>query len=414
MALHGTNQELGRPYNRRIVLEAVRRDAPISRADIARSVGLTAQTVSTITAELEAAGLVTLARDQRVRRGQPAQMLSLNPAGAYALGIQLTPGLARAALVNLVGDIVAHKVEVLKDDRPETIFSTVAGLKRSLAAGPFRGRLLSVGVAMPGPFGVEPLSFVGPTTLERLKGLAVRDRIAAGTGLPVFIGLDSATGAMGEHLRGAGRRFKNFFYLHFGAGLGGSFVRDGEVMGGTHGNAGEIGHLPVVPGGDLCPCGNRGCLERYVSLDALGRWLVAHAVRGEIGRLAAARHPKLLAWVAEVTPVLRRTILSIENLFDPECIVMGGMAPPELVRLLAEACHPLLPSLGNYEGRTSERLIASSIGADAALLGAGVMALERLLSPRQAGEFGKGRTPRDCVLELIAAAKSAPARRSAS
>ena len=412
MALHGTNQELGRPHNRRIVLEAVRRHAPISRADIARAVGLTAQTVSTITSELETAGLVTMARDHRVRRGQPAQMLSLNATGAYALGVQLTPGLARAALVDLNGDIVGCQEQELADDSPEAIFAAVARMKRSISAGAARHRLLGLGVAMPGPFGVEPMSFVGPTTLERLKGLAVRDRIAAGTGLPVFIDIDSSTGAMGEHLRGAGRGLKNFFYLYFGVGLGGSFVRDGAVKGGTHGNAGEIGHLPMVPDGDPCACGNRGCLERYVSLEALRRWLLAHGVkdkRADLGKLARAKHPALMAWIGEVAPVLRRTIVMIENLFDPEAIVIGGMAPPELIALLIKACHPLLPSLGNYGGRTSDRLLVSTVGADAALQGAGVLALNRLLSPR-----GEDAATRDCVIDLIETARSAGLRSKAS
>ena len=407
MALRGTNQELGRPFNRRIVLEAVRRHAPVSRAEIARTVGLTAQTVSTISGELESAGLVTMMRDNRVRRGQPPQLLSLNASGAYALGVQLTPGLARAALVDLVGDIVAREEQELADDGPETVFSAVARMKRSISAGASRHRLLGLGVAMPGPFGVEPMSFVGPTTLERLKGLAVRDRIAAGTGLPVFIDIDSSTGAMAEHLRGAGRQLKNFFFLYFGVGLGGSLVRDGEVMGGTHGNAGEIGHLPMVPDGDPCPCGNRGCLERYVSLEALRRWLLARGVRdkrADIGKLARARHPALLAWIDEVAPVLRRTVVVIENLFDPEAIVIGGMAPPELVGLLIAACQPLLPSLGNYGVRTSERVLCSTVGADGALLGAGALALDRLLSPQ-------ARPSRDCVLDLIETAR-APALRS--
>lgn len=411
MPLIGTNQELGRPYNRRIVLEAVRRLGPISRADIARTVGLTAQTVSTLAGELESAGLVTMMRDNRVRRGQPAQLLTLNAPGAYALGVQLTPGLARAALVDLTGEIVARQEQELPDDSPETIFAAVATMRQTFPARASRQRLLGLGVAMPGPFGVEPMSFVGPTTLERLKGLAVRDRIAAGTGLPVFIDIDSATGAMGEHLRGAGQSLKNFYYLYLGAGLGGAFVSDRTVMGGTHGNAGEIGHLPIIPEGDLCPCGNRGCLERYVSLEALRTWLRLNGVkdkRPDIAKLARTRHPEVLSWIANVAPLLRRAIVMIENLFDPEAIVIGGLAPSELIALLIEACQPLLPSLGNYGGRTTERLLASVIGADAALQGAGVMALDRLLSPR-----GEDAQRRDCVLDLIELARTQPRRRTA-
>lgn len=412
MALLGTNQELGRPHNRKVVLEAIRLHGPVSRAEIARAVGLTAQTVATIASELEAAGLVTKTRDNRARRGQPAQMLQPNDAGAYALGVQLTTGLARAALVDLSGDIIRREEDELPDDSPEAIFAAVARMKRSLNSAAVQHRLLGLGVAMPGPFGVEPMSFVGPTTLERLKGLAVRDRIVAGTGLPVFIDIDSSTSAMGEHLRGAGRGLKNFYYLYFGAGLGGSFLRDGAVMGGTHGNAGEIGHLPVVADGDPCPCGNRGCLERYLSLEALKRWLRAHGVqdrRASLGTLVRTQHPALMSWVGQVTPLLRRTIVMIENLFDPEAIIIGGMAPAQLIQLLIASCQPLLPSLGNYGGRSNERLLVGQLGADAALLGAGVLALDRLLSPR-----GQDMAEHDSIVELIEAARIAPPRKRAS
>ena len=95
-------------------------------------------------------------------------------------------------------------------------------------------------------------------------------------------------------------------------------------------------------------------------------------------------------------------------MFDPEAIVIGGLAPSELIALLIEACQPLLPSLGNYGGRTTERLLASVIGADAALQGAGVLALDRLLSPR-----GEDAQRRDCVLDLIELARTQPRRRTA-
>jgi predicted NBD/HSP70 family sugar kinase len=402
--LHGTNQELGRPYNRRIVLEAVRRHAPISRAEIARTVGLTAQTVSTISSELQAAGIITLSRDIRVRRGQPAQLLSLNASGVFSIGVQLAPGVVRAAVVNLVGDIVRHREAEPADERPESMFAAVAQLKAALAKGERRTQFLGLGVAMPGPFGVEPMSFVGPTTLERLKGQAIGERIADKTGLPVFIGIDSATGALAERQRGAGRSRGNFFYLYFGEGLGGCYVGETGIMSGTHGNASEIGHVPLVPDGDLCPCGNRGCLERYISLDALKRWLGTRGLRlrrNALADMAVARHPALLAWAAEMAPLLRRAIVMIENIFDPECIVIGGMAPAALVAELIDACQPLLPSLGNRAGRTEARLLGSALGQDATLAGAGVLAIDSLLSPRGMLAPARDNKHGDCLSRLI-------------
>ena len=88
-------------------------------------------------------------------------------------------------------------------------------------------------------------------------------------------------------------------------------VHGGAVLRGTHGNAGELGHLPLVLEGDLCPCGNRGCLERYLSMEAYER-------RGRtIGEDA---------WIAEVAPLLQSAVVTIENLYDPEVVIFGGVA----------------------------------------------------------------------------------------
>lgn len=91
MELKGTNQEYGRPYNRRIVLETIRLQGPIARGDIAKRVGLTVQTVSTITRELEEQGFLLGAREVRKLRGYPPTTLTINPDGGCAIGVHLTP-----------------------------------------------------------------------------------------------------------------------------------------------------------------------------------------------------------------------------------------------------------------------------------------------------------------------------------
>ncbi|RUT99631.1 MarR family transcriptional regulator, partial [Mesorhizobium sp. USDA-HM6] len=111
MALRGTNQEFGRPYNRRIVLESIRRFGPIARGEIARHVGLTVQTVSTIVRELEEQGYILSVREEPKGRGLPPATLRINPEGGYAVGIHLTPLGIDAALINLSGDVIesAHR-----------------------------------------------------------------------------------------------------------------------------------------------------------------------------------------------------------------------------------------------------------------------------------------------------------------
>lgn len=367
VSLKGTNQEFGRPYNRRIVLETIRRHGPIERADIAKRVGLTVQTVANITRELEDLDLVTGERALPKGRGSPATSLMLNPAGAYAIGVHVTPLGLEAALVDLAGSIVAEDRIVMASPEPEASFAAIGKLAAEFRQRVKGKRMLGLGLAMPGPFDVESMSFVGPTTLESWRGIAIEERLKQVTGLPVFIEVDHAASALGEHLYGAGKGFREFYYLYFGVGLGGCMMHEGMPWRGVGRNAGEIGHVPLVIDGEPCPCGNRGCLERYLSVEAYKRRL---PITGRDG------------WIKDSAPLLRSAIATIENLFDPETIIIGGMAEDDLLSDLVAAAEPLPNSISQRKGRTAPRLVRSASGHNAVLKGAAALAIAGALSPR--------------------------------
>ena len=367
MSLKGTNQEFGRPYNRRIVLETIRQHGPIERAGIAQRVGLTVQTVANIIRELEELGLVSGERSHRKSRGSPPMSLTLNPQGAYAIGVNVTPRGIEAALVDLAGTIVAAKRLDMAPPAPEESFRAIGKLVDGFRTRTNGRRVLGIGLAMPGPFDVDKMSFVGPTTLESWRGVAVAQRLAETTGLAAFVEADTAAAALGESLHGAGRNVSAFYYLYFGVGLGGSMVRDGVPMRGFYGNAGEIGHVPLVPNGRPCSCGNKGCLERYVSLEAYQR------------RAPIIGQP---AWIEEAAPLLRNAIVTIENLFDPETVVIGGIMDDALLDELVAAAHPLPTSVADRRERQAPRIMRSASGQNAVLRGAASLAFSGVLSPR--------------------------------
>jgi predicted NBD/HSP70 family sugar kinase/predicted transcriptional regulator len=391
MALKGTNQEFGRPYNRRIVLEIIRQHGPIARADIAGRVGLTVQTVSNIIRELEDQGYIAGAREAPKSRGYPATNLSINPDGGYAIGISITPLGLEAALINLAGEVVVREHRKLSHPLPEMAFREIFGLVEEFKSAKSGRRMLGIGLAMPGPFDVESMSFVGPTTLEGWKGVPVQQRLAEGSNLPAFIEVDHAAAALGERLYGAGKSFRDFYYLYFGVGLGGCMVQDGQPLRGSFRNAGEIGHLPLVPNGEPCPCGNRGCLERYLSLEAYERRAKLIGIEG---------------WITESVPLFRSAIVTIENLFDPETIIIGGLTNEELLGRLVAASEPLANSISKRENRKAPRLMHSRVGNDAVLRGAAALAISGVLSPRFGVQFthDDARELRDPMLKRVEAA----------
>ena len=377
MALKGTNQEFGRPFNRRIVLEAIRRLGPIAKGEIAGRVGLTVQTVSNITRELEDQGFITSQKQGATGRGYPARRLSINPEGAHAIGVNISPQRLQAALTDLTGNIIATRELALRKPEPGDTLDHVISMARALRQPIGDKRVLGIGLSMPGPFDVESMSFVGPTTLEGWKDVPVRDHLASRTGLPVFVETDHAAAALGEQLYGAGRTLKDFYYLYVGVGLGGCMIIDGQALRGNHRNAGEVGHLPLVPDGLPCPCGNVGCLERYLSLEAYERR------RAEVGHAQ---------WITETAPLFRKAIVAIENLFDPEAIVVGGLAPRALLAELIAAAEPLGNSIAVHPGRTAPRIILAEGGANCVLRGAAELAVSGVLSPRHGVMFAEAET----------------------
>jgi predicted NBD/HSP70 family sugar kinase len=392
MALKGTNQEFGRPYNRRIVFETIRLKGPISRAGIARDIELSLQTVSNITKELEEAGLLISARERRDRPGQPATMLAVDPHGGLAIGLQLTQTSLRSVVVNLAGEVINRGSRDLKTVDPDVVFALIRDLVDEIRGERPVRRHIGIGLAMPGPFNVEPMSFSGSTTIEGWRDVPIHALLQQSAGLPAFIGMDAGAAAIGERFYGAGREIRDFFYLYFGAGLGGGMVRDGQLWHGAFGNAGEIGHFPLVGGGEACPCGSRGCLERYLSLDALGRRCKAAGmdpVNCPLDALARQKHPIIETWLAETGPLLARAVVSIENLLDPEAVIIGGHIPPLLLDRLIAAAEPLPPSVSQRSARANPRIVRSQTGADAALLGAAVLAISGVLSPRMGRPFAK-------------------------
>jgi predicted NBD/HSP70 family sugar kinase len=388
MLSRGTTQQSSAPYNRRIVLDVIRRQGRISRREIVALVSLSPQTVANITNDLETLGLIVARRLTGAKaRGQPPIAFELNPSAGSSIGISLAPGRASAALVNLVGEILARGEVDLDTHDPHRAHAVMVQLIQDLRQRPgATERVWGVGVALPGPLVTTDISFLGPTVLEGWSDLAVLDELRETTGLQVFYSVDSVAAALGETLFGVARSLDNFFYLHFGLGLGGTLVVNRSAYRGANGNATEIGHIPVVPGGRACYCGNAGCLERYLSLHSLAEALgVAGAPDRDaliVAQLERNSDPALQTWCREAADRLRDAVCVIENMLDPATVVIGGSAPKLLVEHLVALAQPLLHSVRGGVAAAHPRILLSERQEDSSILGAAVLPIYDLLSPR--------------------------------
>ena len=388
MVSRGTTQQSSAPYNRRIVLDVIRRQGSISRKEIVDLVSLSPQTVANITNDLETIGLIVAKRLTGAKsRGQPPIAFELNPNAGNSIGISLEPGRASAALVNLVGEIVGRREVDVDTHDPRRALASMVGLINDLLRRPgVSERIWGVGVALPGPLIETDISFVGPTALEGWKDLSILDELRDGTRLQVFYSVDSVAGALGETLFGVAKSLDNFFYMHFGVGLGGTLVVNRSAYRGANGNATEIGHIPVVPGGKTCYCGNAGCLERYLSLHSLAEALqIVDAPDRDaqiVAQLQRSENPALHAWSLQAADRLRDAVCIIENMLDPRAIVIGGSAPKPLVERLVALAQPLHHSVRGGVAVSNQRILLSERQEDSTILGAAVLPIYDLLSPR--------------------------------
>ena len=377
----GANAERARSHNRQVVLGRIRAAERIGRAEIARASGLSIQAVSNIIADLLDEGFLTEQGRRSAGRGQPPVQYALQPAGGYALGVEIRPDAVFAVVLDLCGATMgAERMRLAATDR-ETITRSVVDLcARVLAVSETpRDRVLGAGVVMPGPFGPTGLAGSGSELLT-WDDIAPGDWFAEALGLPVLVENDANAAAMAERISGVAQGIDSFAFLYFGTGLGLGSVQKGRLMTGAHGNAGEIGHIPVPAAGRMVP------LESMVSRLSVQRALQAAgtpvADGDDITRAYEAGNPALLAWLDAAVEPLSAAVTIVENLFDPQSVILGGAMPDALLDHLLGSVRLSRRSVSERAGRAHPRLMRGASGRMTATLGAAALVLNQAFTPQ--------------------------------
>lgn len=341
-----------RRHNRRVILQALRRFGGLSRVELARLTGLTPQAIANIVIALMEDGLVREAGRKKSSRGQPPITIELAGDGGFALGIRIDSKSYNVVAVSLTGKVLS-KEHGQVDVHDEQVLDLIADIYTTTIRKHANARCFGAGIVPPGPFDTTWPSVPVPGAIAVLQRQSVVAELSRKLDTDVFLANDAYAAAIGEKLYGAAKDLHDFFYLYIGEGVGGGIVIGGESYRGTGGNGGEAGHMIVDPNGRPCYCGNRGCLGQYLSLGAL-------------------RERGAEIWTKEAIPALRTAISTIENLFDPETIILGGSADQHLLQNLIEAIGKLGPSVRQDH---SQRLRLSELGEESPAFGASALPL---------------------------------------
>ena len=384
--LTGTNLSHAKRHNLQIVHETIRLYAPISRADVARRTGLTAQTISNLVRQLVDTGLVVETARATGGRGAPPIQLEVNPDAAFAVGLDLDTDHLTAVLVDLSGAVRArihHEVWLAAPEAAlDLCVETTEALAKELDLRP--GQIWGIGVGIPGPMrpGPDGTYLVSPIAFPDWHDVPLAEQLHARLGLPVFIENNATAAAVGEHWYGAGRHLSTFFYVYLGSGLGGGLVVQGTPFEGHTGNAGEIGYLaPQRAAGGPTHVGELFNLANlYARLGDAG---VEAATPDDLLTLHDAGDGAFAAWFAEAAKQLASLLFTVRAILDPEATFVGGRWPDRLLSELLERARTHLADAVVPGGLDAPELRLATAGADAGALGVASLPLYHAFAPLQ-------------------------------
>jgi predicted NBD/HSP70 family sugar kinase len=378
------SQSALREANQGRVIRAVRSAGSLTQAEIARTTGLSAATVSNIVRQLRLSGAVTVTPTSS--GGRRAQRVSLVKATGLLVGVEIEAARLRAVLCNREHMVLAEEC-IPYDAAP----SVERGLRRTewlistllRQARVDRREVRGVGVGVPGPIDAASGRVAAPALLAAWQGTEISDELGDRLDLPVYVANDANAAALGELTWGAGRGVSDLVYLKLSGGVGAALVLRGEIYTGAAGLAGEIGHITVNEQGRICRCGNRGCLETMVGapylLELLQRpghdgpaptlrTLVEGALGGDLGSRRV---------IADAGRVVGAAAAMLCNVLNPQRVIVGGdLAEAEELLLdpIREALsRQTLPSAGNMVD-----VVPAELGERATALGA-VAYVEQML-----------------------------------
>jgi glucokinase len=265
----------------------------------------------------------------------------------------------------------------------------------------FPQNLVGIGVGIPGVYDYQQQVLVLAENLEWANldlVRLIRERLP----LDVYVVNRANAAALGEKWYGAGRGRNDLVFLHIGSGIKAGLIVNGELYSGSNGSAGEIGHMTIVADGPVCVCGKRGCLEALASSRAILERLTGLVRAGRAGTLAAwlgrpietltradvllaahAGDPTVLEILQEAAAYIGIGIANLINVFNPECVILGGMVrqtPPMF-----------LDTIKAYAARhafqipwQATEIVTAALGADAVAIGAAALLLADYLQPSKA------------------------------
>jgi predicted NBD/HSP70 family sugar kinase len=313
------------------IVGALSRNGGMSAAQMARLTGLARSTVSTAVAQLKQSRVVVeVERMTAGGAGRPGTLLALNPQAGTCVGVHLGYDDVQVVAADISHNIIAQKrFAVGVDYEPEQVSSIFKDVFEEFYKynGLSRRSLLGAGISVSGPVGRNGVLQRGGI-LPKWAGLNIKELFSTVFDAPVLVENESNCAALAELKWGAARGAGDFVMFKMDVGVGGAIVNNGAVITGASGGAGEFGHVSINPEGELCRCGNRGCLELYASfvkpLEQLSRVHKKPMTIESAIALAEAGDAGALRMISDVAEYGGRGLAMVGTIINPPLFIIGG------------------------------------------------------------------------------------------
>lgn len=325
-------------HNMSQVLKHIWSLEPVSRIELVEETKLTSGTITNLTQDLLKVGLLKETVLTTGNVGRRRVMLRLNEQCFKLIGIDIGRSSYEVVTTNLAGQILLSKeVATDRNTNPYRVLEDVVRVVRDMISqiSSKQDKLLGIGLSIPGPMNLKEGVLLVPPNFPHWEHFEIRKELERMLGRPIIMNDDARTSALAERWFGHSRKHKedSFVYITMGYGIGGGVVSKGEVIMGTNGLYGQVGHITVNPGGELCECGNRGCWETVGSIPGILRhW--NHGKEGstieDFFHAVQAKDPRAERCLETTLQIMESTLTTLFNVYDPALIILGGKLYPFL------------------------------------------------------------------------------------
>lgn len=396
MKKEGNSMERGtfqfmKSVNRSLILNKIRINSPISRADIAKETQLTPPTVSSIVKELIEQDLVYESELGTSKGGRKPTMLLINREASYVIGIDVGPNSIKCVLADFLGEIKEYVTirlipPISGNEFIALLKETISNVLSSFA---LPDKIIGIGVAMHGVVNVATgTSLIAPNL--GLKNIPIKEELEKEFNILVKVENDARVMALGESWFGKHGQPLSMLAVNLGSGVGAGFVLEGKLFHGAKDIAGEIGHMTIDINGEVCECGNKGCLQAFVSGPSIAKRAMKTVGSGastakeissmEIYQMAKNGDTHMQRVLEETGEILGIGLTNLIHVINPQLIVLGGGVSNAKEYLLPKI-NETITERGLTPQAKQTKVVISDLGANATALGAVALILVEIFNP---------------------------------